>query len=204
MAIHTRGAERKAFRSPGLLIAGTALVAGLWAFVAGKEFERHWGVEVQQVLEQLIEAKKELKQVQTELDVFLKYIQPEIDSVYQMSQSRALTYHFFRYGIKTGTPPRLLAAMARVESNYTPGAVSNKGASGILQVMPNLWWRLVVAKCGFWERGDSRVEICGGAYVLAYYRDSCSGDYKCALSRYYSGAETRVGKQYAAAVISGL
>lgn len=156
------------------------------------------------MIQELVEIRAKLDKTQAELDTFLKYIQPEIDSVYQMSQSRALTYHFFRYGIKTGTPPRLLAAVAKVESNYTPGAVSRKGASGILQVMPNLWWKLVVAKCGFWQRYDSRVEICGGAYVLAYYRELCEGDYSCALSRYYSGAETRVGKQYAAAVISGL
>lgn len=180
-------------------------MVGVFAFLGGAIFEQRLTKKlVNKIQQELVETKAKLDTVQTELDVFLKYIQPEIDSVYQMSQSRALTLHFFRYGIKTGTPPRLLAAIARVESNYTPGAISNKGASGILQVMPHLWWRLVVAKCGFWQRYDSRVEICAGAYVFAYYREQCGGDYGCALSSYYSGGETKVGKQYAAAVISGL
>jgi len=146
----------------------------------------------------------QLDTTQAELRTFLRYLKPEIDSVYQMSQSRALTLHFFHYGIRTGTPPRLLAAIAAVESNYEPGVVSRKGASGLLQVMPSLWWKFVVAKCGFWQRYDSRVEICAGAYVLAYYRQQCEGDYGCALSRYYSGAVTRVGKKYAASVQSSL
>jgi soluble lytic murein transglycosylase-like protein len=37
-----------------------------------------------------------------------------------------------RYGV----PVTLLAAVAQVESNFTPDAVSSKGAEGLMQIMP--------------------------------------------------------------------
>jgi hypothetical protein len=39
-------------------------------------------------------------------------------------------------GAKYGVSPALLAAVARVESNYSPSAVSKAGARGMMQIMP--------------------------------------------------------------------
>jgi peptidoglycan DL-endopeptidase CwlO len=39
-------------------------------------------------------------------------------------------------GAKYGVSPKLLAAVARVESNYDPHAVSAAGAQGLMQIMP--------------------------------------------------------------------
>jgi peptidoglycan DL-endopeptidase CwlO len=43
---------------------------------------------------------------------------------------------FAAAGRKHGVPPAVLAAVARVESGYDPGAVSPAGARGLMQLMP--------------------------------------------------------------------
>lgn len=91
------------------------------------------------------------------------------------------------YALQVDLPPSLLAATAAVESSFRTGVVSHAGASGILQVMPELWWDYVTPRCGYWRRGDAEVEICAGAYVLRHYVDRCDGEFQCALSRYNSG-----------------
>ena len=43
---------------------------------------------------------------------------------------------FIRAGAKHGVSPKLLAAVAKVESGYDPKAVSKAGAQGLMQLMP--------------------------------------------------------------------
>jgi soluble lytic murein transglycosylase-like protein len=44
---------------------------------------------------------------------------------------------FERASTRTGVPLSILAAMAQVESNFQPNAVSHAGARGLLQVLPS-------------------------------------------------------------------
>lgn len=106
--------------------------------------------------------------------------------------------------VKVDLSPSLLAAVAHVESKFQPGVVSYAGASGILQVMPDIWWDFVVDKCGYWYRGDPEVEICGGAHVLRYYMNLCDNDIECALSYYNSGYpphRSTAGRRYVSNVL---
>lgn len=50
-----------------------------------------------------------------------------------------LTEMTARYSISSELPPQLIAAMVSTESNCNPQAVSNRGALGLMQVVPKQW-----------------------------------------------------------------
>jgi hypothetical protein len=77
--------------------------------------------------------------------------------------------------------PKLLHAIAKVESNYNPRAVSPKGALGVMQLIPSTA-RLV----GVSDPFDPRENIHGGARYLRYLLDKF-GDLTFALAAYNAG-----------------
>ena len=77
--------------------------------------------------------------------------------------------------------PKLLHAIAKVESNYNPRAVSPKGALGVMQLIPSTA-RLV----GVSDPFDPRENIHGGARYLRYLLDRF-GDLTLALAAYNAG-----------------
>jgi soluble lytic murein transglycosylase-like protein len=77
--------------------------------------------------------------------------------------------------------PKLLHAIAKVESNYNPRAVSPKGALGVMQLIPSTA-RLV----GVSDPFDPRENIHGGARYLKYLLDKF-GDLTLALAAYNAG-----------------
>jgi hypothetical protein len=77
--------------------------------------------------------------------------------------------------------PKLLHAIAKVESNYNPRAISPKGALGVMQLIPSTA-RLV----GVSDPFDPRENIHGGARYLKYLLDKF-GDLTLALAAYNAG-----------------
>jgi soluble lytic murein transglycosylase-like protein len=69
---------------------------------------------------------------------------------------------FQRAGTKYGVSPKLLAAVAKVESGYDPHAVSKAGARGIMQLMPS-----TAKGLGVDNAFDPEQAIFGGAKLLA-------------------------------------
>ena len=69
---------------------------------------------------------------------------------------------FVRAGNKYGVSPKLLAAVAKVESGYDPHAVSKAGARGLMQLMPSTAKGLGVA-----DAFDPEQAVFGGAKLLA-------------------------------------
>ena len=76
----------------------------------------------------------------------------------------------------------LLHAVIKVESNYNPIAVSNKGALGMMQLIPSTARRFGVSNV------FNPVEnIQGGARYLRYLLDLYHWDYPLALAAYNAG-----------------
>jgi soluble lytic murein transglycosylase-like protein len=84
--------------------------------------------------------------------------------------------------VRHAVSPTLVDAVIRVESGYDPTAVSPKGASGLMQLMPGTAARLGVA-----DRFDPRESIGGGVRHLRHLLDRYRGDVALALAAYNAG-----------------
>ncbi len=88
-----------------------------------------------------------------------------------------------QYAWRYGLDPALLTAIIRVESNFNPLAVSNKGALGLMQLMPRTASSLRVT-----DPMDPRQNILGGAKQLRYLLDRFEDNLELALAAYHAGA----------------
>jgi len=83
---------------------------------------------------------------------------------------------------KHGVDPRLVAAVARRESAFDSSAVSNKGACGIMQLMP-----ATAQYLGVRNVFDARENIFGGTRYLRTLLDTFNGDLDLTLAAYNAG-----------------
>jgi len=78
--------------------------------------------------------------------------------------------------------PELIRAMIRVESDYDPKAVSNKGAMGLMQLIPATAHRFGVA-----NPFDPKQNLEGGVNYLKYLLGLFGGDLNLSLAAYNAG-----------------
>ena len=81
--------------------------------------------------------------------------------------------------------PQLIHSVIKVESNYNPYAVSNKGALGLMQLIPETARRFGVA-----DVFNPVENIQGGAKYLRYLLDLYDGNYPLALAAYNAGEKS--------------
>jgi len=83
-----------------------------------------------------------------------------------------------RYGLD----PALLASLVRQESGFNPAAVSNAGAMGLTQLMPE-----TAAQLGVTDPLDAAQNVDGGARYLRGLLDRFHGDTRLAVAAYNAG-----------------
>ncbi|HYE37054.1 lytic transglycosylase domain-containing protein [Methylocaldum sp.] len=83
---------------------------------------------------------------------------------------------------KYSLDPALLHAVIRAESSYNPEAVSNKGAVGLMQLMPE-----TAARYGVRDRYDPGENIEGGAKYLSELIGMFQSDVRLAVAAYNAG-----------------
>jgi soluble lytic murein transglycosylase-like protein len=85
---------------------------------------------------------------------------------------------------KYGLAPPLLKAVMAAESNFDPTAVSEKGATGLMQLMPATARDMSVA-----DLYDPRQNIEGGARYLRLLQDQFGNDLEKVIAAYNAGPE---------------
>jgi soluble lytic murein transglycosylase-like protein len=81
-----------------------------------------------------------------------------------------------------GLDPALLVSLAQVESAFDPRAVSSKGASGLLQLMPD-----TARRFGVRDAFDPAQNLEGGARYLSWLLERFGGRTDLALAGYNAG-----------------
>ena len=83
---------------------------------------------------------------------------------------------------KYGVNSCLVKAVIHAESGYNPNAVSSKGASGLMQLMPGTARSLKVA-----DRFNPKDNVEGGVKYLRFLLDTFRGDVSLAVAAYNAG-----------------
>lgn len=84
-------------------------------------------------------------------------------------------------------PPQYIRAVMGVESGGDPNAISNKGAGGLMQVMPATYAELAQKHGLGADRMDPRNSIMAGTAYLGQMFDQFGGDWNKALAAYNAG-----------------
>lgn len=104
-----------------------------------------------------------------------------LNSVLKVPQS--LDEMFSEASKKYGVSEKLLKAVAKAESNFNPSATSNKGAAGVMQLMPATARSLGVA-----DPYDAKSNIMGGAKYLRENLEKYQGNVELTLAAYNAGS----------------
>ena len=88
------------------------------------------------------------------------------------------------YATAYHVPVELVDAIIEVESQWNPYAISNKGAAGLMQLMPETAYRF-----GVRNRFVIPQNIRGGVAYLAWLMRLFHGDLRLVVASYYTGEE---------------
>ena len=94
-----------------------------------------------------------------------------------------------RYARQYRVPPELIAAFIDVESNWNPRAVSNKGAMGVMQLMP-----ATARRFGAVQPFDPEQNIAAGTRYVTTLMWEFHGEMRLVAAAYYAG-DKWVGKR---------
>jgi soluble lytic murein transglycosylase-like protein len=104
------------------------------------------------------------------------------------------------YAAQYHVPVELVAAIIDEESGWNPYAVSNKGAAGIMQLMP-----ATAVRFGVRNRFLVQENIRGGVAYLAWLKQKFNGDLRLITAAYYVGeyAISSQGLEYSSRDVQG-
>ena len=94
------------------------------------------------------------------------------------------------YAVQYRVRPELIAAFIDVESRWNPRAVSNKGAMGLMQLMP-----ATARRFGAYQPFDPEQNIAAGTRYVTTLMWEFHGDLRLVAAAYYAGDRWILRKQ---------
>ena len=110
------------------------------------------------------------------------------------AQSAEVLRRADRWADAYGVERELVHAVIEVESGGNPKAISNAGAAGVMQLMPD-----TAAAFRVRNRFDVEDNVRAGVAYLAWLRDLCGGDRRLMIASYITGQNRvlRLGLDFA-------
>jgi soluble lytic murein transglycosylase-like protein len=99
-----------------------------------------------------------------------------------LTTNSSMTELIRQHARQQGLSPRLVQSVVQVESGYNPKALSNKGAQGLMQLMP-----ATARELGVDDAFDPGQNLRGGTLYLRRQLDRFGGDLTLALAAYNAG-----------------
>ena len=87
-----------------------------------------------------------------------------------------------------GVDPKLVRALAWMESGFQQDVVSSVGAVGVMQLLPETWEFVDTVLLGFATTRDYRGNVRAGVRYLRWQLGQFDGDVRLALAGWYQGA----------------
>lgn len=94
------------------------------------------------------------------------------------------------YSMHYHVPPEFIAALIDVESRWNPRAVSNKGAMGLMQLMP-----ATAKRYGAFDPYNEEQNIAAGTRYVTVLMWEFNGDLRLVAAAYYAGDRTIAREQ---------
>lgn len=107
---------------------------------------------------------------------------PWKEAMQQAAEQGRFGKHIRTAAARYSLDPELIRAIIAVESNFNPAAVSQKGAMGLMQLMPDTAREMKVA-----EPFEAEANIMGGSRYLRRLLDLFNGDLELVLAAYNAG-----------------
>lgn len=103
--------------------------------------------------------------------------------------SREAEYYVAAYAQHYRLPIAFVRAVVTQESGWRPCAISQKGAAGLMQLMPQ-----TAARLGVRDRCNIKENVSGGVRYLAWLMQQFHGDLRLVAAAYYAG-ERVIGRR---------
>jgi len=112
-------------------------------------------------------------------------IEPSLPPVKGNKKERSFHLIIIQTAIRYQVEPALVKAIIMAESGYNPRAISNKGAKGLMQLMPE-----TAQDLGVEDSFNPQQNISGGVRYFKKLLNQFNGDLKLALAAYNAGSKT--------------
>ena len=156
-------------------------------------------IAVKTMVDELNSLNKRLKDIKNGDDLLKRDIFLYIDTKFSRvpdSVSKEIADEILQISKEENISPELIMGIMQVESSFNPLAISNKGARGLMQVMPAWAKKFELEKVSDLHNIDTNIEC--GVRVLKIHIDESKGSLTKGLYHYVGKSDSYAGKVYQA------